>query len=154
MESQATTAEVLKIPEETRTGDVGEFDTALVADIIAVDIFGGENQFQISVRISSPDTGCEQYADWWEVLTPDGKLLYRRILTHSHVDEQPFTRSGGPVEILEDTVVIVRAHMHPSGFGGTAYQGTVRDGYKQIQLPANFVDGLELVPPQPSGCAF
>lgn len=44
-------------------------------------------------------------------MSTDGKLLYRRVLLHSHVDEQPFTRSGGPVPIQTDSVVWVRAHM-------------------------------------------
>ncbi|MCB0054175.1 MAG: hypothetical protein KDE24_32035, partial [Caldilinea sp.] len=68
-----------------------------VADVFGVTVRGDDGAYQFSVEIASPDTGCNQYADWWEVLDSDGNLLYRRILTHSHVDEQPFIRSGGPV---------------------------------------------------------
>ena len=57
--------------------------------------------------VASPDTGCDQYANWWEVITEDGALIYRRILGHSHVNEQPFIRSGVGVVIDENQVVIV-----------------------------------------------
>jgi hypothetical protein len=98
--------------------------------------------------------GCEQYADWWEVLTPEGELVYRRILAHSHVEEQPFVRSGGPIEIGPGDTVLIRAHMNPGGYGGVAFQGTVQDGFQPTELEAGFAAELEEAPPQPSGCAF
>ena len=67
--------------------------------ITAVECAGQPNNYTLSVTIESPDTGCDQYADWWEVFYPDGTLIYRRILGHSHVTEQPFTRSGGVVNV-------------------------------------------------------
>ena len=86
--------------------------SAPAADVIGVQVSGAPGAYQFNVTIKSPDTGCQQYADWWEVVSEDGRLLYRRVLLHSHVDEQPFTRSGGPVPIQADTVVWVRAHEH------------------------------------------
>jgi len=124
------------------------------ADVVSVQVSGAENNHQLSVEIRSPDTGCEQYADWWEVITEDGELIYRRILTHSHVSEQPFTRSGGPVLISADTVVIVRAHMHPDGYGGAAFRGSVQGGFEEILLDLDFATELERVDPLPQGCAF
>ena len=106
------------------------------------------------MEIRSPDTGCEQYADWWEVITEDGELIYRRILTHSHVNEQPFTRSGGPVAISADAVVIVRPHMFPNGYGDTALRGSVTGGFEEISLDVDFASELENIDPLPNGCAF
>lgn len=126
----------------------------IVADVVALKVTGEPNAYQFSVGVESPDTGCEQYADWWEVLSEDGRLLYRRVLDHSHVDEQPFVRSGGPVPIDADTIVWVRAHMHPTGYGGKALKGTVQTGFQTAELSIDFAAGVEAEPPQPSGCAF
>jgi hypothetical protein len=127
---------------------------AVVADVISVEVTGDLNAYRFSVGIASPDTGCDQYADWWEVLTEEEELVYRRILAHSHVDEQPFVRSGGPVAIGPDTVVLVRAHMHPGGYGGRVMKGTVQAGFEAVDLGSDFAAQVESEPPQPTGCAF
>jgi len=124
------------------------------ADVRSVRVSGEPGTYQFAVEIASPDTGCEQFADWWEVVSEDGQLLYRRILLHSHVDEQPFIRSGGPVDIAADAVVYVRAHMNTSGYGGTVVQGTVQDGFKPVEVETGFGSDLERIPPQPEDCAF
>jgi hypothetical protein len=67
----------------------------IFANIDSVETSGEDDYYSFQATVSSPDTGCEQYADWWEVLTDKGELLYRRVLLHSHVSEQPFHRSGG-----------------------------------------------------------
>ena len=126
----------------------------LFADVLYVDVSGDENAYQFAIEIHSPDTGCEQYADWWEIVSEDGNLLYRRILLHSHVSEQPFKRSGGPVAMGAGTVVIVRAHMHPYGYGGTALQGSLEKGFEPVQMDANFAPNLDEIEPLPTGCAF
>jgi hypothetical protein len=125
-----------------------------VADVISVDISGDEGAYQFSVGIRSPETGCDQYADWWEVITVGGELIYRRILLHSHVNEQPFVRSGGPVNIAPDTVVIVRAHMNNVGYGGAVFQGSIQSGFNGVELDPNFASNLSETPPLPDGCAF
>lgn len=125
-----------------------------VADVIAVMISGTANAYQFSVEVRSPDEGCDQYADWWEVLAEDGTLRYRRILAHSHVGEQPFVRSGGPVDIAPDTVVWVRAHMHPGGYGGQVLKGSVQGGFAVASVRADFAADVETLDPQPTGCAF
>ena len=71
------------------------------ASVTGVTATGEANNYNFSVTIASPDTGCDQYADWWEVFTADGVLIYRRILAHSHVDEQPFTRSGEALRLAQ-----------------------------------------------------
>jgi hypothetical protein len=134
--------------------DPGATPAAPAADVISVGVTGEPEAYQFSVGISSPDEGCELYADWWEVLTEDGRLLYRRILTHSHVDEQPFVRSGGPVAIGPDTVVWVRAHMHGAGYGGQAMKGTAQAGFEAAELDPAFAADVESMAPLPAGCAF
>jgi len=125
-----------------------------MADVIKVEASGNTGSYTFNVTIKSPDTGCDQYADWWEVISPDGRLLYRRILAHSHVNEQPFTRSGGKVDVAPDQTVIVRAHMNNTGYGGAAMRGTVGSGFQSEQLDSDFANALEDEPPLPNGCAF
>lgn len=124
------------------------------ADVLSVSVSGESGAYQFAVEISSPDTGCEQYADWWEVISEDGELLYRRILLHSHVGEQPFTRSGGAVDIAADTVVYVRAHMNTVGYGGAVMKGSAQAGFEPVKVEAEFGSELERIPPQPEDCAF
>jgi hypothetical protein len=126
----------------------------LGADVVSVEVTGSPNAYQFSVGIASPDEGCHQYADWWEVLSEEGELVYRRILTHSHVNEQPFVRSGGPVAIGADAVVVVRAHLHPGGYGGRVMRGTVQSGFEEVELGSDFAAEVEGAPPQPTECAF
>jgi hypothetical protein len=80
--------------------------------------------FHVTVR--HPDTGWEDYADGWDVLTPDGAVLkpdpaspFTRLLLHPHENEQPFTRSQSGIAIPSDvTQVRVRAHDLVDGYGG------------------------------------
>lgn len=132
------------------------FRTCLInsADVLNVKITGNADNYTFSVTLKSPDTGCEQYANWWEVISPDGKLIYRRILGHSHVNEQPFTRSGGPVRISDDQEVIIRAHMNNTGYGGKALKGSIKSGFKPVELDRDFAIDLETEEPQPSDCPF
>ena len=127
---------------------------ALVAEPRAVSVTGEEGAYSFAVTLRSPDTGCERYADWWEVLSEDGALLYRRILNHSHPDEQPFTRDGGPVPVRADQTVWVRAHLHPLGYGGAALKGSVSAGFSAGTPPESFASGVETASPQPQGCLF
>lgn len=113
-----------------------------------------ETEYTFAVTIESPDTGCEQYANWWEVISEEGELLYRRILAHSHVNEQPFERSGGPVAIAPDQTVIVRAHMYPNGYGTQAMQGSPDSGFQATTLAADFATALADADPQPNDCTF
>lgn len=132
-----------------------EASTVNSASIVSVSFNGESGAYTFSVGISSPDTGCEQYANWWEVISEDGStLIYRRILGHSHVNEQPFTRSGGSVTITEDQVVIVRAHMNTSGYGTTVFKGSVTTGFSQDITVENFASSLATQQPLPSNCAF
>lgn len=82
-------------------------DKSTFAEVKNVTFSGKESKYNFSVTLKSPDIGCQQYADWWEVISGNGDLIYRRILAHSHVGEQPFSRSGGVVDIGVNDVVIV-----------------------------------------------
>lgn len=124
------------------------------ADVTTVSVSGTENNYTFSVTISSPDKGCDQYADWWEVVSTSGELIYRRILLHSHVNEQPFTRSGGVVTISENQTVWVRAHMNNNGYGGATLKGTVKDGFSPANFPDTLGINLDQIEPLPDGCNF
>jgi len=136
---------------DSATSDSG---STSLADVVSVAARGEPGALVFAVGIESPDTGCDQYADWWEIVSTDGRLLYRRILRHSHVDEQPFVRSGGPVDVDPDRTVWVRAHMHPTGFGGRAMQGSVNAGFEAVEPEPGFAEELAASPPLPEGCAF
>ena len=143
--SCSNTAEEIGNPEEGNDNTV---------KIVSVTTTGNENNYSFSVGISSPDKGCSQYANWWEVTTENGDLIYRRILAHSHVNEQPFVRSGGSVKISKDQIVIIRLHMNNTGYSAKAFKGSVSQGFKSFTTSDNFAKNLENKSPQPTGCAF
>ena len=128
-------------------------NTGRRADATDVQVTGSEGAYTFSVTVQSPDTGCQRYADWWEVVSAEGELLYRRVLLHSHVTEQPFTRSGGPVDISAEQEVWIRAHMHPEGYGGTSQFGSVARGFQVVE-PRLDDAVLAKMEPLPSDCAF
>lgn len=74
----------------------------------------------IQVTLRHKDEGWAHYADRWEVLTPEGQVLAKRVLRHPHVEEQPFTRMLRGVAIpAEISEVQIRAHDLVHGYGGT-----------------------------------
>ncbi len=123
------------------------------ADVIKVAVTG-EKQYRFNVTLESDETGCAQYADWWEVLDSRGKLLYRRILFHSHPNNQPFTRSGGAVPLRSDEVVYIRGHMNTLGYVGDVFVGSVATGFRKAEKVPDFPKSLEMQKPLPDGCAF
>lgn len=85
-----------------------------------------DSSWTFHVTVRHPDTGWEDYADGWDVITPDGRVLKRdstepftRLLLHPHEDEQPFTRSQSGL-VIPDGIdrVTVRAHDLVAGYGG------------------------------------
>ncbi len=125
-----------------------------LADVVGVAVSGNPGQYLFAVTISSPDAGCVAYADWWEVLSKDGRLRHRRILDHSHVAEQPFTRASGPVVVTGDEEVTVRAHMNDRGYGTRAMRGSARGGFVAVDLDVGFGEALVNQEPLPTDCAF
>jgi len=124
------------------------------ANVTEITVQGSQNNYIFNVTLESDDTGCQQYADWWEILTEDGQLIYRRILGHSHTTEQPFTRSGGPIEIIEDSIVYIRAHMNTQGYIGDVFKGSVQNGFIKSNNTPKFASEIEEELPLSDGCAF
>ena len=124
------------------------------ADAIQISVSGEPGSYRFSVTVRSPDTGCDRYADWWEVVSPGGQLIYRRVLLHSHSSEQPFTRSGGPINVQPGETVIVRGHMNGMGYGGAGLKGSVTGGFAPMEIPGAFGAGLDRLGPLPAGCAY
>ena len=141
-------------PLASAASDVPQAAGGSGADVIRVSVSGSPGSYSFSVTVRSPDNGCGQYADWWEVVTPEGKLLYRRVLLHSHVGEQPFTRSGGPVGVQPDEIVIIRGQMNTRGYGGIALRGNVAEGFSIAEIPPGLAADIEVQGPLPTACAF
>ena len=118
----ATPTEVPAVQEDEVTSEsVANADVEFVRAIESAD---GIWTFHVTVR--HPDTGWEDYADGWDVVTPDGTVLkvnegdqFTRLLLHPHENEQPFTRSQSGIVIPESiSQVTVRAHDLVDGYGG------------------------------------
>jgi hypothetical protein len=120
--SVAPTEPATETPPPAEGGD-GQAN-ADVVKVRAVQDTDGTWTFHVTVE--HPDTGWEDYADGWDVVTPDGTVLkpdpdsqFTRTLLHPHENEQPFTRSQSGIGIPEGvTKVRVRAHDLVDGFGG------------------------------------
>lgn len=148
------------------SGGAGAPGDAPYANVVAVAPSGNDGAYSFSVSIESSDVDCSQFADWWEVVSEDGMLLYRRILEHSHTDENgtsdagapgnTFTRSGGPVNVAEDQVLIIRAHMsNLDEYNGASMRGSVALGFETAtDLDPSFAADLESADPQPDACLF
>lgn len=97
------------------------------ADVLHVRaVQAADGSWTFHVTVQHPDTGWQDYADGWDVVTPDGTVLkpdpdspFTRLLLHPHAEEQPFTRSQSGIVVPESTTrVQVRAHDLVDGFGG------------------------------------
>lgn len=89
------------------------------ADVINVAaVQDAPEQWTFNVTVSHADDDKEHWADWWRVRTPDGRELGRRVLLHSHFDEQPFTRDERITIPRGVTIVVVEAHDKVHGVGG------------------------------------
>ncbi len=93
-----------------------EANEPVIVGVNAVPQSSGVWTFHVSVKHA--DSGWDHYADNFEILSPDKKILATRILAHPHEHEQPFTRSQSGVKIpLSMTNVYVRAHDKVHGYG-------------------------------------
>jgi hypothetical protein len=116
------TATPLPTATEVPTTEVGPTvgEAVTLADVLFVRArLQADGTWSFDVTVQHEDTGWEHYADRWEVLSPDGQVLATRVLTHPHVNEQPFTRSESGIVIPEGiTQVRVQAHDLVHGYGG------------------------------------
>jgi hypothetical protein len=87
------------------------------ADVIAATAKrNADGTYRIDATIKSRDTGWDYYAERFEVIGQDGKILATRVLLHPHENEQPFTRELDNVKIPAGvTEVKVRALMKRKG---------------------------------------
>ncbi|MEM9047311.1 MAG: hypothetical protein AAGC92_01210 [Pseudomonadota bacterium] len=84
-------------------------------EITAVSATENNGRWRFEVTLRHGDTGWDHYADAWELRLRDGTVLGTRTLFHPHVDEQPFTRSLGGVQIppgVDIILVFARDSVH------------------------------------------
>lgn len=90
------------------------------ADVLAVAVDrhpDTEDVFDVRATILSNDTGGDNYADAFEVLAPDGRVLGRLQL--GPATEQPFTGVLANLKVpLGIDRVTVRAHHKRAGYSG------------------------------------
>ncbi|MHC4222325.1 MAG: hypothetical protein ACYST9_07885 [Planctomycetota bacterium] len=107
--------------------------TIVIGLMSSASVYGGEvqivdvkvtcsNSCTFSVTLKHGDEGWQHYANQWDVMTMDGKLLKSRVLYHPHVDEQPFTRSLSGVKIPPGTTTVkIRARDLKHGYSSNEY---------------------------------
>ncbi len=61
-----------------------------------------DKTWSFRVTLKHADEGWDHYANEWQVIAPDNKILATRTLYHPHVNEQPFTRGTQGVKIPAD----------------------------------------------------
>jgi len=95
------------------------------ADVINVQ-YQCEQSCTFAVTIQHDDEGWKHYANRWEILSLDRKILATRVLVHPH-GKEPFTRSMSNIKLPKNTTeVIVRAHDLIHGYGGKEVRVTIK----------------------------
>jgi hypothetical protein len=127
-DSPAPSSESASTPTKMGQVEIGESEgRAANADVIQVRAVLEENgTWTFHVTVSHPDTGWDDYANGWDVVTEAGEVLkasssdaFTRLLLHPHETEQPFTRSQSKIVVPDGvTALIVRAHDLVDGYGG------------------------------------
>ncbi|MEM9247500.1 MAG: hypothetical protein AAGB05_02275 [Pseudomonadota bacterium] len=76
------------------------------AEIVAAEVRPSGTVWTVSVTLRHGDTGWDDYADGWRIVTETGTVVGTRVLAHPHVNEQPFTRSLSGVTLPEEPLFI------------------------------------------------
>ncbi len=70
-----------------------------------------QNTYFVNVKLQHQDTGWDHYADEWRLVDEKGTVVARRVLMHPHVEEQPFARGQGNIQIDDDIATLyIEAH--------------------------------------------
>ena len=138
-------------------------------------VIDDSNRPTFEVTVQSPDEDCEHYADWVEVITPDGALKGRQVFNQPHLNAPTFSEPLSTSEVIQpDEEVIIRAHFHGtyasgedplidsalrerigegryerSGYTDQALRGTVAEGFQSVRLSENYAKWLEEKEPLP-----
>lgn len=107
-------------PDDTEDASTDPKDLDLrEANVVGVEIDGGDGSYRVGVTLHHDDNGEEGYANWWQAEHLDGTQLGRRDLTHPH-STQPFTRSA-TIDVPDDVAcVVIRGHDQTHEYGGVA----------------------------------
>lgn len=80
-------------------------------EIVNVVLSEQSGTWRADVTLNHADTGWDHYADGWRLVDEQGNVLGNRVLYHPHVNEQPFTRSLGGINIpASKKIIFVEAH--------------------------------------------
>lgn len=157
-------SEVLARHAEKRSPSLIDGPIVLSVGVVPKD----NNKYEFSVTIQSPDEGCSRYANWWEVITEGGDLLYRKVLNEPHDFEYQFTTNATVEVSNSNQVVIVRAHFSDDvsaylrrnneneRYTTQAMKGSVSrpSSFRQTRLPSQFAIRVERQGEQPQKCSL
>lgn len=76
--------------------------TSQAGEVQIIDVRAHQSKDEVwhfTVTLKHADTGWDHYANEWQVIAPDNKILATRTLYHPHVNEQPFARSISGVSV-------------------------------------------------------
>lgn len=88
---------LLSFPIASQAGEV---------EVVFADFVKQGKTWHASVTLKHDDSGWDHYANSWQVVDEDGKLLGERVLFHPHEHEQPFTRSLSQIQSPEGSNII------------------------------------------------
>jgi hypothetical protein len=89
------------------------------ANVVGVKTSQSGGLWRFDVAVDHADEGWDHYADLWRVVGADGTVYGKRVLAHPHVNERPFTRSLGRVNIPAGiSEVWIEARDSEHGLGG------------------------------------